>query len=249
MPALAPQTMRTVKKTWLRTPLAFAPQTVTLTEQSCRPAARGANVTERSWGFIFRTRDDEDEDLSEVANRDWRWIGLFAPFEGGRRIVPYEVRIRITRTPERRLVCTGLRLGVGVGGQSDEIEVTTRSLREIRLDEILTQLALELDQPEGFLRALGIDRAVGTTPASAPAHRRPGRRGHPLEHYEAVARTYREAQGRKPVKLIMERYHIAEPTARRWVRQARDRALLGPAIPGKAGEQPLEPPTEVPDDA
>jgi len=59
--------------------------------------------------------------------------------------------------------------------------------------------------------------------------------GWPDEHYEAVARVYREASG-APLKAISERWSVSRPTASTWVRKARELKYLGyPKGPGVAG--------------
>jgi len=40
------------------------------------------------------------------------------------------------------------------------------------------------------------------------------------------------------MKALAEQLHYSDATVRRWVQRARDKGLLGPSIPGKAGEEP-----------
>jgi hypothetical protein len=44
----------------------------------------------------------------------------------------------------------------------------------------------------------------------------------------------------KPSKAVAEHFHYTNASARRVVREARLRGLLGPARPGRGGEQPKE---------
>lgn len=55
---------------------------------------------------------------------------------------------------------------------------------------------------------------------------------------EDVAALYRRAalDGNKPTAEIALALSVSRSTAARWVRRARDRGLLGDAVPGKAGE-------------
>lgn len=74
-------------------------------------------------------------------------------------------------------------------------------------------------------------------PAS-PLIARPGRRGHDDEHYQAIARFYRErtAQGdRNPTAQIATSFHVSRSTAAGWVRGSRARGYLAPAQRGRAG--------------
>lgn len=195
---------------------------------------------ERSWGFIFPTVAPGEEHDS-----DWhRWIGVLSPMDPNdptRRILPYGMRIRVTVDADRRLVCTGVRLGgYALGDSPDsgtEVEVTAASLREIRLTEILEQLREWTGLPDWMLAGLGISAAIGTR-APEPMDRRPvGRRGHPDSFYQEVAGLYRAAGAVKPVKRIAEHYVVAPATAKGYVRRARERGFLGGSILGKAGER------------
>lgn len=57
------------------------------------------------------------------------------------------------------------------------------------------------------------------------------------EDLRAVADVYQLAYvtGGAPTKTVMERLALPRSTASRWVRMARERGLLGPATPRKAG--------------
>lgn len=74
-----------------------------------------------------------------------------------------------------------------------------------------------------------------------PAPVEPGKRI-PDEHFERVADVYRYAVklGRPPTEGVAEAFDVARSTAGRWVVQARRRGFLGPAMPGRAGEKPLD---------
>jgi hypothetical protein len=71
-----------------------------------------------------------------------------------------------------------------------------------------------------------------------PAPKRPGRRGHTTAHYQEIAARYTQllAEGvRSPTLRISRERHVSRDTAAGWVRGARDRGLLPPAKPGRAG--------------
>jgi hypothetical protein len=68
-----------------------------------------------------------------------------------------------------------------------------------------------------------------------------GRKGLPVEHYEEVARVYREeyatAEERPtPTKAVRKHFSIGKSSAAKKVARARELGLLGPARPGRAGE-------------
>jgi hypothetical protein len=54
-----------------------------------------------------------------------------------------------------------------------------------------------------------------------------------------VAGVYRAAleNGDPPTQTVADVLHASRPTAARWVAAARERGLLGAAVPGKAGER------------
>jgi len=68
--------------------------------------------------------------------------------------------------------------------------------------------------------------------------RRPGRAGHPDEHYRAVAERYKQLRAAgvsSPTATIANERHWSRATVAGWVRGARDRGYLPPARPGRAG--------------
>jgi transposase-like protein len=82
-------------------------------------------------------------------------------------------------------------------------------------------------------------RILGRTEPCKGPQARPGPKGHPPEHYERVAAAYRQAlisHPRSPMRALAEQLHASDATVRRWVQRARDKGLLGPSVPGKAGE-------------
>ena len=191
-----------------------------------------------------------------------RWITLEL------ETVPFPVQMRLAKASDGRVVCTGLKLGVfseyqerwaaehpdgdvaeawGGGGVEREWEITARSLREIRLPEVIEYVLAQGDPQadvRGVLRAmLGKDTLIDGLVPETVARKRPGPRGHPMEHWQTVAATYREALERRPSnphKYIAEQLFTTEQASRRWVSKCRDLGLLGPAQLGKAGELPAE---------
>jgi hypothetical protein len=72
----------------------------------------------------------------------------------------------------------------------------------------------------------------------APTTSKPGRRGHPDEHYQDIAALYTKfrKQGlHNPTAGIATEYHVERSTAAGWVRRARERGHLPPARRGRAG--------------
>jgi hypothetical protein len=74
--------------------------------------------------------------------------------------------------------------------------------------------------------------------ASRPTRRRPGRRGHPDQHYQDIARRYREllsTGARNPTHRIAQENDVPRDTAAGWLAGARTRGYLPPARQGRAG--------------
>lgn len=146
---------------------------------------------------------------------------------------PIAITVRLTKAPDGRLGCSTIVLD----GFPD-VELTSRLLRSIALGEVVTEAAGAGEGGGEIIRWLAQSGA-----AEAPARTRPGPSGYSSEHYELVAEKYRQAlevAPRAPIPWLKGELHASEPTIRRWVQRARDRGLLGPSIPGKAGEAPTE---------
>ena len=134
-----------------------------------------------------------------------------------------------------RTSCTGLMILAG-GGRGD---ITARRLRQIPLTKVMAVFGTLLDQvPAGQLEALGLGTGVKATGI------RPGPIGWPHEHYDKVARAYRQAataSPSSPIKRLSEDWPTPEgkptpePTIRRWVQESRRLGLLDdfPARPGR----------------
>ena len=168
------------------------------------------------------------------------WMG--APF-------PVEVRLAM-REDGGNVVCTGLRLGPADPDLDQQFRVTARNLREIPLNEILIgalrlsllhgQVGFAQTDPEevsAIQRALGdLRRPVGmaeallgrhATPYRAP-HLRPGRKGWPAEHFEAIAKAYNEIAAhnqRNPMAELAESQGRSLPQVRRWVQKAQEMGI------------------------
>jgi hypothetical protein len=133
-----------------------------------------------------------------------------------RRVVDYQVRMRVARDKGGNLIVTAMTLEADEGRK-----LTASSLHKVPLGAILDALAQDLDT----LQAIGIEFTVPEAPV-LPS-RQPGRAGHPDEHYQTVARIYREAGGRKPIRFVSERYgSYSENTVKGWVAEARKRGYL-----------------------
>jgi hypothetical protein len=159
-----------------------------------------------------------------------RWIGVRDD------TLPAPLLVRLGTSREGRLVCTGLILG-----DAEPKELTARGLRSIPLAQIVAMLAQEAGDEGFWAGALAGMIRRRAEPYQGP-QTRPGPKGHPADHYEQVAAAYRQAlvdHPRAPMKALAAQLHVSDATVRRWVQRARDKGLLGPSVPGKAGEEAL----------
>jgi hypothetical protein len=88
----------------------------------------------------------------------------------------------------------------------------------------------------GILKAHGEGKLKRPRPPRVA--KRPGRRGHPDEHFRAVADRYNELRSSgvsNPTATIARERNASRDTVAGWVRGARDRDYLPPARPGRAG--------------
>jgi hypothetical protein len=123
--------------------------------------------------------------------------------------------------------------------REDGPPVTTEGIREIPVAAFL-RLAVE-----GNLLRVGPTERHGQTSSwkltwagpIALSERAQAGGGPNDADLRAVADVYQLAYltGAAPTKMVMQRLDLPRSTASRWVRMARDRGLLGPATPRKAG--------------
>ena len=159
------------------------------------------------------------------------WSPFTWPAEEG---LPYRLELRVVHE-DGRFVVDQLTVKRREGGPP----VTTEGLREVPVAAFL-RLAVE----SNVMRVGPTIRDGNTSPwkltwASplALSERAKGGGGPSDEDLRTVAALYQVAYatGQAPTKLVMNRLDLPRSTASRWVRMARERGLLGPATPRKAG--------------
>ena len=160
------------------------------------------------------------------------WLRVEYSDDLGRRRVAF-MRFGRTTETEGRTVCTGLLLGGELS-----IEVTARDLRRIPVAALLSIARLD-----PAASAWWVGQNLASSDGVSVNVNRPGPKGHPRDHFEAVAIAYRQALGLPaPVKQLAKQFltpegrPTPEATVRRWLQRCRDMGLLRPARPGKAGE-------------
>lgn len=123
-------------------------------------------------------------------------------------------------------------------------EVTGETLRRIPLARlsgvVVATAAWKVTGPTTMQTGTTRSERVEFYQGYARDARRP-RQGSPLTdtHLRQVADRYRAAyeRGDPPTQTVADEMHVARSTAARWVARARERELLGPAMPGRAGER------------
>jgi hypothetical protein len=116
--------------------------------------------------------------------------------------------------------------------------ITTESIRQSRLATLL-HLAVESQVVESTPTDDGGYKAAwphwSIKPALSERARAGG--GPSDEDLRSIATVYQVAYalGAPPTRTVMERFGLPRSTASRWIRVARERGLLGPATPRKAG--------------
>jgi hypothetical protein len=168
---------------------------------------------------------------------------------------PFPVLMRLGWSPQGQLVCSGLLVGGGQPGDPKAgmqrgragVEIPASSLRLIPVGALLDALGRRRAEDIRLERLPVFERP---TPPGFPRPTRLGPRGIPRERLAEVAELYRQALMERPSAPVRwmsehilnpERKPTSEVTIRRWLQRCRDLGLLGPSIPGKAGEQPLTP--------
>jgi hypothetical protein len=186
--------------------------------------------------------------LFKVLEAEHNWIAFADDGDDG---LPFPVAVSLGRAPDGRLIITGMLIAnLDIPAVYDEdapewfrskpVEITTRSLREVHVADLLNSVTALRDDPKGkalYRRLFGL---ADDLPASFE-RRRPGPKGYSREHFEDVAQAYRRALAEAPsapVKTLAKQLGYSEATVRRWIQRARDMGLLGPSTAGKAGEQP-----------
>lgn len=160
------------------------------------------------------------------------------------------VSARLEIDPYGRARCRSLEVSAGEDGPN----ITSELLRKVKVADFVKRARPAAGQWFGQVERLpgGLTRVqmLGAADAARRKDRIEGartpRKGSPLtdDHLRQVADVYRKAletpddwTGRiGPRKMIAESFHVSENTASNWIRAARDRGLLGDALPGKAGE-------------
>lgn len=165
-----------------------------------------------------------DEDASGYRfTRDMSGRSVWDQVEGDD--LPMPIEIIVNRAPDGRYVFTGLK----IGGEGAWQEITSATLRQIKLSEIL---AAHFDYFEP-MRLIEESLAESSRPI-----RPPGRRPED-EELRAFARTYLAELGRQPRRAMTaaaKAHNISRATANRWAATCRELGYLPAAR--EEGEQP-----------
>jgi hypothetical protein len=118
-------------------------------------------------------------------------------------------------------------------------EVRASDLAAIRIDD-----ALEMGIEMIFYTGAGDEATEIAQGVQARLEARKARAARKIKITEPllreVARVYRANVGNNPTQAVANHFGRKHRTATLYVKQARERGLLGPALKGKAGEQEIE---------
>jgi hypothetical protein len=148
--------------------------------------------------------------------------------------LPYRLELRVVYE-DGRFIVDQLTVKRREGGPP----VTTEGLREVPVAAFL-RLAVESNIMRVGPTIRDGDKSswklTWASPLALSERARAGA-GPSDEDLRTVAALYQVAYatGQAPTKLVMNRLELPRSTASRWVRMARERGLLGPATPRKAG--------------
>jgi hypothetical protein len=162
------------------------------------------------------------ERIWEHDGTPWRVVLRWAEIEGFAECVGIEIAPAADTPILRATVIRALPFGRLV-----------RDARNARYDETLGPVIEALgDMPEATEIPRGSDREARAWGAK-PDRRRPQLDD---EHYVRVAHLYSSAanRGTPPRKAVASVMRVSEPTASRWIAEARGRGLLPPTSPGRA---------------
>lgn len=94
------------------------------------------------------------------------------------------------------------------------------------------------DAERHLIVTVGAVRRRRRPPKSPKVAKRPGRAGHPDQHYKDIAERYsqlRRVGVTNPTRTIADEWPASRSTVAGWIRGARDRGYLPEARPGRAG--------------
>lgn len=141
--------------------------------------------------------------------------------------LPCPIQLRISRTADGRLVVTGL----SIGDEESLSEITSQTLREIRLRDVMTELFFaNLFDPFVDMVIEGVNE-MATKGGFAEANAK----GLDSGSLQAFARTYLTELARQPQRAMTataKAHNISRATANRWAQECRRLGYL-PSKPEK----------------
>jgi hypothetical protein len=164
--------------------------------------------------------------------------------------LPTPIELRIAPSADGRWVVTGLMLGE----EFDQREITSKTLRAIKLREIVAELLEDYDPdapPEwmNFASTFGYVLRANATAAGHVA--KTAQRGPDEATLREFARSYRAELARRPhgaMTAAAKAFNISRATANRWTQEARRSGFL-PDVPREAeqdaGVQQPDQPVDV----
>lgn len=149
--------------------------------------------------------------------------GVWVHVTGGP--LPMDVEIRLDQTADGRWVVTGLMMG----GEFDHLEITSQTLREIKLREIVASLLddYDPDAPPDWTKFAGrvaVVLDVNSRSDAVPWKVKAPPRGPDDQSLKDFAHTYRSELARQPHRAMSaaaKKHGISRATANRWAAECR----------------------------
>lgn len=166
-----------------------------------------------------------DDLAAWVSQRDWVCVEA-----AGEPTYPYPIWMNLRKGDDGRYACVALIAGsLRPMYRGDASEVTSRSLRDIPVADLIGSAIASGDLPDSFGAAVRsvLERAAGL---EVP-RRRPGPKGLTSQELEFIASAYEaalEASPRAPMQWLIDRLRAqgySESTVRRHVQRARERRV------------------------
>ena len=153
--------------------------------------------------------------------------------------VPWEVELRWSDV-DGYAECVGLQ----IAPKEDGHVLRAATVRALPFGKLVRDARRARYEEHGgsFVEALtgtGRELEIGDTATPVEPWKSQAQRRRPQlddGHYADVARIYSNAvaRGAAPRKAVAASMHASDPTAARWISEARNRGLLPPTVPGKA---------------
>lgn len=162
------------------------------------------------------------------------YLAVTLPLDGSETVVGFEMWQQEQQGPAEAAISTRLLRSVPLGRLAHAALLELRRRANHGTDSRFWE-GDSAGQGQAMLRSL----ALVSEPTGG--HKRPGRRGHPDEHYARLAVDYEKwQQSGDRLAVMAARWFLSESALRAALGTARRKGFLTPALPGRAGGKATE---------